>query len=341
MYKVRLSNFELLRIVCMLMICLLHAHTFVSGNPTKTEIENSPLASSFRVFIYYLTIVSVDVFVLISGWFGIRFSLKKLSSLLFQVLFFVVVGGIICFDQLQHLAIGGILGALVMGNSEYWFIKVYLLLMLFIPIINSYIENNSKKQLEFVLLGGFAFLFFYGWMFPDSTDWILHGYSFPCFVYLYILGRYLRLYPNRLTLCKCHNYMFIYLGLGMISTFFELFLIMRNIDIKGRQHFYFSPIIISMSVALLLMFSKIKIQNKFINWISISSLSVYLFHSHFLFFEKIYQPVILNLWIKNSYLIYVIKLFLFCIFIFIISVLLDKIRISLFNFFLKTINIRL
>lgn len=341
MYKVRLSNFELLRIVCMLMICLLHAHTFVSGNPTKTEIENSPLASSFRVFIYYLTIVSVDVFVLISGWFGIRFSLKKLSSLLFQVLFFVVVGGIICFDQLQHLAIGGILGSLVMGNSEYWFIKVYLLLMLFIPIINSYIENNSKKQLEFVLLGGFAFLFFYGWMFPDSTDWILHGYSFPCFVYLYILGRYLRLYPNRLTLCKCHNYMFIYLGLGMISTFFELFLIMRNIDIKGRQHFYFSPIIISMSVALLLMFSKIKIQNKFINWISISSLSVYLFHSHFLFFEKIYQPVILNLWIKNSYLIYVIKLFLFCIFIFIISVLLDKIRISLFNFFLKTINIRL
>lgn len=325
----------------MLMICLLHAHTFVSGNPTKTEIENSPFASSFRVFIYYLTIVSVDVFVLISGWFGIRFSLKKLSSLLFQVLFFVVVGGIICFDQLQHLSIGGILGAFVMGNSEYWFIKVYLLLMLFIPIINSYIENTSKKQFKFVLLGGFAFLFFYGWLFPDSTDWILHGYSFPCFVYLYILGRYLRLYPNRLTLCKCHNYMFIYLGLGMISTFFELFLIMRNIDIKGRQHFYFSPIIISMSVALLLMFSKIKIQNKFINWISISSLSVYLFHSHFLFFEKIYQPIILNLWIKNSYLIYVVKLFLFCIFIFIISVLLDKIRIFLFKLFLKTINIRL
>lgn len=341
MYKVRLSNFELLRIVCMLMICLLHAHTFVSGNPTKTEIVNSPLPSLFRVFIYYLTIVSVDVFVLISGWFGIRFSLKKLSSLLFQVLFFVVVGGIICFDQLQHLSIGGILGAFVMGNSEYWFIKVYLLLMLFIPIINSFIENTCKKQLEFVLLGGFAFLFFYGWVFPDSTDWILHGYSFPCFVYLYILGRYLRLYPNRLTLCKCHNYMFIYLGLGMISTFFELFLIMRNIDIKGRQHFYFSPIIISMSVALLLMFSKIKIQNKFINWISISSLSVYLFHSHFLFFEKIYQPIILNLWIKNSYLIYVVKLFLFCIFIFIISVLLDKIRIFLFKLFLKTINIRL
>lgn len=341
MYKVRLSNFELLRIVCMLMICLLHAHTFVSGNPTKTEIVNSPLPSLFRVFIYYLTIVSVDVFVLISGWFGIRFSLKKLSSLLFQVLFFVVVGGIICFDQLQHLSIGGILGAFVMGNSEYWFIKVYLLLMLFIPIINSFIENTCKKQLEFVLLGGFAFLFFYGWLFPDSTDWILHGYSFPCFVYLYILGRYLRLYPNRLTLCKCHNYMFIYLGLGMISTFFELFLIMRNIDIKGRQHFYFSPIIISMSVALLLMFSKIKIQNKFINWISISSLSVYLFHSHFLFFEKIYQPIILNLWIKNSYLIYVVKLFLFCIFIFIISVLLDKIRIFLFKLFLKTINIRL
>lgn len=96
-----------------------------------------------------------------------------------------------------------------------------------------------------------------------------------------------------------------------------------------------------MSVSLLLMFSKIKIQNKFINWVSISSLSVYLFHNHFLFFEKIYQPVILNLWIKNSYLIYVVKLFLFCIFIFIISVLLDKIRISLFKLFLKTINIRL
>ena len=81
--KVRQSNFELLRIIAMFMVLILHADFGALGQPDKAEIMNFPFAATLRVILEMASIVAVNVFVLISGWFGIRHSIKGITMSLF------------------------------------------------------------------------------------------------------------------------------------------------------------------------------------------------------------------------------------------------------------------
>jgi len=82
------------------MIILLHANYFSLGPPTQSDVALSPYSSFLRVFAEHFCIVSVNVFILISGWFGIKATLKGLCSLLYQVFFYgliiVLIGLAMC-----------------------------------------------------------------------------------------------------------------------------------------------------------------------------------------------------------------------------------------------------
>ena len=86
-HKTRDSNIELLRMLAMFLVLLVHADFFSLGTPTLQDIQTSTLDSTLRIFFEALSIVCVNVFVLISGWFGIRPSLKGVSNFIFQCLF--------------------------------------------------------------------------------------------------------------------------------------------------------------------------------------------------------------------------------------------------------------
>lgn len=90
--KNRSSNFELLRIVSMLLVMVVHANFSTIGAPTIEDWNVAPHITFVRHFVESLSIVCVDVFVLISGWFGIRFSMDRLKKFVFQILFFSLGG---------------------------------------------------------------------------------------------------------------------------------------------------------------------------------------------------------------------------------------------------------
>ena len=77
------SNLELFRLVAMLLVMLVHANYTSLGNVTQSELLETPFTAIVRVVCEQLCIVSVNLFVLLSGWFGIRPSLKKFVSLIF------------------------------------------------------------------------------------------------------------------------------------------------------------------------------------------------------------------------------------------------------------------
>ena len=81
----RESNIELLRIVAMLLVLFLHANYFSLGKVESIDIQSDLFGSFVKSFTEALCIICVNVFVLISGWFGIRPTLKGAMSLLFQV----------------------------------------------------------------------------------------------------------------------------------------------------------------------------------------------------------------------------------------------------------------
>lgn len=72
--KQRQVGIELLRIISMMMVLGLHANFMGIGVPSPDKILSGP--EILQVLMQSLCIVAVNVFVMISGWFGIRPSVK-------------------------------------------------------------------------------------------------------------------------------------------------------------------------------------------------------------------------------------------------------------------------
>ena len=140
----RQSNFELLRLVAMFLVLVVHADFSSLGEPSLRDFQSDIVGSTLRVFIESLSIVCVNVFILISGWFGIRQSLKSFCNFLFQCFFFLG-GTYTCLVVLNRtpLNLSGLLTCFGLNN---WFIMSYLGLFILAPIINPFLDTCGKKS---------------------------------------------------------------------------------------------------------------------------------------------------------------------------------------------------
>ncbi len=280
----RQSNMELLRILAMLMVVSLHASTKGFGWIAVWKMHRDPEQWTFVALSTMLCIACVNVFVLITGWFGTHFKWKGVWKLVSQT---VVV-------SLCMYAVVWLLGAEMPHTFKegvevmwgYWFVRSYLLLYMLSPLLNSFVEHTNEKQ-----LGGFL-LTYYAFFIPMSyiDDNIGIGYNTMSFIGLYLLARYLRLYGVE-RLRHVPTWLF-WAGWGavvatgtLIMTLTAQFASHATTDITA----YSCVLVIASAVLLLLAFSRLKIQNerlsRCINWVAAGSFTVYLTHEQ-LFLRK-------------------------------------------------------
>ena len=86
-YKERDSNIELLRIVLMVLVLVFHASYTSLEPPMKVDISVSLNSSFLRALSESFSVVCVNAFILISGWYGIKVRWSRFAELLFQVIF--------------------------------------------------------------------------------------------------------------------------------------------------------------------------------------------------------------------------------------------------------------
>lgn len=338
---VRESNMELLRIVAMLLVMVVHANFRALPVPDTAQVNAAP-GSSFMMFLTEsISVISVDLFVLLSGWFGIRFKAKRLGELAFQVLFFGLFAIGVCYlfapERLADGESGSALSRLFLcGENDYWFVKSYVALYIISPVINTFIEHATKRQFATVLIVFFAFQSVYGWMF-NATRWFEAGYSLPSFAGLYMLARYMRLYPVKLWKCSKWVDAMIYAGYVVILT--VAMFVAKKAGIKGGAlYFYSCPLVILGAMHFMLFFTKLpSFKSKFVNWIAISAFAIYLTHSSS-FLAYFYDNQILK-WFNNEsvfpFIIYTASLIAV---VFIASIIIDKLRIALWNGFMLIIR---
>ncbi|MCH5327269.1 MAG: acyltransferase family protein [Duncaniella sp.] len=184
----RQSNFELLKIIAMFLVLIAHADFYSLGTPGQEDFASSPVNAVTRTVFQAISIVCVNVFILISGWFRIRPSLKGFLNLIFQCAFFY--GGyyiIAVVTGYATLSLGSIVYALCPdSNGISWFIVAYIALYILSPILNSFLENSSKKQIEIFLVSFYLFQTVY--TIYLLTGYISHGYSPFSFIGLYVLA---------------------------------------------------------------------------------------------------------------------------------------------------------
>lgn len=320
----RQSNIELLRILSMFFVLVGHVGMIV-GSPDKDLFSSDFLSSFLRILIQGFSVVGVNIFVLISGWFGIKASLKGGSAFIFQFLFLIwavyfleIVTGITIFD------FQGLKNSLGL-TGEYWFVMAYLGLYILTPVLNTYVEQASKEQFRWLLISFYSFQCYYCWI--SGFVNYFEGYSVVFFCGLYLTARYIKLYP--ITFLYKNSFKLYVIISTVISIFASIGIYF--FDSAVRMLRYDNPLVIISSISLLLSFTKLSFQNKYINIIAKSSFAVYIIHFNpfiFPFFRDVVRY--LELYYSNVSLILV--LFLFMVVVFLICVVVDQIRICTWNF---------
>ena len=327
--KERDSNIELLRIVAMLMILILHAIRAL-GPISAAERTLSPVAAFLRVFGEQACIIGVNLFILISGWFGIRASGKGLLSLLFQVAFYAVCIALVF--RLTGLELtGGVKDVLIACTGmSYWFIPSYLVLYVLSPALNAFTESAPRKTFILLLVTYFAVQFIYG-RFGDQAHFQA-GYSTLSFIGLYLLARFCRKYPARWSTQSVVANMAIWLGITLAVSVFNHFT--GEGTPLGGQHSTFDynhPAVIAASLFFFLAFTRMDFRSKAVNWLATGAFAIYVIHMNYLV-APYYRAAMVQLY-ECSGIWFFLLLFPVVLSVGLACILVDKVRILVWAWF--------
>lgn len=316
----RQSNIELLRIIAMFLVLIVHADFLVLDAPTYNDFISNPINAWTRTFFESASIVCVNIFILISGWFGIKFTYKGLMNFLFQCIYFI------CGLYILAVLLGyarwtttTMVSCLVLLKSN-WFVLSYIGLYILAPALNIFIKKASKLQYKKLLILFFLFQTLYGW--TGTTKWIMAGYSTFSFIGLYLLAGYVRKYGWKFV-TNWGGVIYV----ATIPIISIIYWFMKKYNIHGDMYAYINPLVILASLGIVLSFHKMDIRHsKIINKIAASSFAVFLLHFDPQFFSIIYKPIINELY--NNYqgttCLFMIFGFLCCVFL--MSVIIDQPR---------------
>lgn len=330
--KQRDSNMELLRIVAMLLVMILHTDLISFDGLNVVDPVNEPTLSFFRIAVQTTSFVCVNVFILISGWYGIRPRFSRLSEFCFQVLFFLLLsyGGHLLFNDEVFFSLNMLIHLFLLNG--YWFVTAYLLLYILSPVLNAFVEKESRHQMKVVLILFYIFQTVYGWL-EDEILWFDKGYSVVSFLGLYLLGRYMRIYQPNWCKASYRKDILLFVVLIMLQSVMVFIAFIWNIETITQKIFMnLSPLMILSSVFLLLAFLKIKLQNNWINWIASSCFAAYLLHAAPYNF-KIYLSTLYNWYFNYSTLSFIVYYICYILTIFMLAVFIDKLRMLIWKRF--------
>ena len=141
--KERESQFELLRLISQFLIVFYH----ILINLSIIYPDSSPILKGLWLPAH----IGVIVFLLISGFFGIRPSIKGGGKLL--LLMFVYTIPYILYEY--SISDGSVLSLIsnlfIVSNTPFWFMRTYLMLYLLSPMVNKYITSLSKSESLFFI----------------------------------------------------------------------------------------------------------------------------------------------------------------------------------------------
>ena len=188
MAATRHSGLECLRIISIILIVSMH----ILGNTFHTS---NWLNKEFILFINTLGNTGVTLFILISGYFGIRFNTHKFFKMLVVVWFYSIVSYLIetIWLHTPHTWTGLASSLLPILSKKYWFMTCYVVLYCFSPYLNRLVHNLSQKSYkQLLLLWGFFFVFAPTILFFEIQNDTGKGIINVTLAYL--IGQYLKTY---------------------------------------------------------------------------------------------------------------------------------------------------
>lgn len=268
MTKQRQSNIELLR--CFSMFCIIVYHIFIfSLHPVHGC--NTRIYQALQIPFH----IGVPLFVMISGYFGIRFSVRGLTTLVSKAYMYYIPLAIIpmlfAFPGIKDF----VHGSLVFSYNNYWFLNCYLYLFLFSPVVNSYLQRSTMRSRIYLLLV-LLFVSSYIGNVTEGDPALVGGKNLTNFIFLYVLGNTLHLLQHKINAISQVKLVVVYLSLNifLVAAFMCIPFLSGKI---WKFSFPYDSIIMYVNCILCFMiFSKLQITSKYINWIGGSIFACYL-----------------------------------------------------------------
>lgn len=322
---------DLLRMIAMFMVAVLH----VLGQ--GGVIAHAYAGTSQYTIAWFLELAAfgaVNLYALISGYVGVnsKFRASNLAVLWLQVFFYsfgIAVLFMLIKPELRNDT-NLLEYAFPVITSKYWYFSAYVVLFLFMPLLNAGVNALEKKPLRRVVIAMFLVFSIVGSISREEmydAFVLVAGYSGLWLMILYVIGGYIRKYgmwekvPQPALLA-------IYLGCTVISYLFKRFLPGTRFPAS-----YISPLILLGSIALLLFFARLRlndIMKKIIALFAPAAFGVYIIHVHPLIWEHIMKGRFAFVAKMHPLVMWLVVLL--CAFaVYLVCSLIDLLRIQLFK----------
>ena len=301
---------DLLRIISMICIIIIHINLYSKN--LKLNMKDPRYKSAWR--LETLGYWGVNGFGLISGIVGYKsYLFSNLMYIWVQSSFYSEIFTIYMYYLRKTNQKNLILSLFPILIVRHWYVNAYFFLYLFIPFINLGISNLNRKTYKNIVIFFFFIYSFYmiaadSFLGGKEYHFLNSGYSSLWLLILYIMGGYFGKYlfqeNNHLTFKYLIFYSIIFLFSTFVSSEFKLSESKKKIPIIRNISFisYLSPTIVLQAISLVMIFSRLNINNKFfikiISFFTPLTFNVTLIHLR-IFQERIFQINKLFKWVIN------------------------------------------
>jgi surface polysaccharide O-acyltransferase-like enzyme len=196
----RNANFELLRIVAMVMILCLHYNAYCD-----TLLDLGTEASSVQIFatiIEAFCITGMNTYVFISGYFlsDSKIRPSRIFQLICQVYFYTILISLAMMIAGTYVvrpndSVYKIVQYIFPISSEhYWFVTAYVIMYIFAPVMNAAVRQLSRKQLKAIIIALLIWFCFIKSFVPVMFVTDHAGYDFGWLMVVYLVAAYIRKY---------------------------------------------------------------------------------------------------------------------------------------------------
>lgn len=261
MNKGRNSNLELLRILSMYMIVFIHANMYLG------RFCSGVTNIFFNGLVNGICNIGVTCFILISGYYGMQFKIKKLVKMeCMMITYSLLETAILYFIYPEQMTGAVLLEAVVKSlfpviTRKYWFYSCYVCLYLLSGFINRFVEGLSHKEFKkllvilLVLFSVFPTVFYFEIMLDN-------GKGLVSMVMIYLIGRYIR--RHRDTVLPMGKAVAVFIALWLINGFSHE----MPLHFGGIYHHLCKDNSITnivMAIILFYIFKELKLQNRLVN----------------------------------------------------------------------------
>ena len=285
--KERQSNIELLRIICMFMIVAHHFATSVWYPGMAHVLTPASTGEASVLIAHCLFFIGVNCFVLISGYFSIKTSLRGFLHLYgFYAFYALLIAlsqyfcdaqyvGMQLSEKCFHIAVHSLMP---WDNNNFWFLNAYLGLFMMAPLLNAAIDSLTKPvYVRVLVLLTILNVVFGGFFCIDLLN--TYGSCVAQFVYLYMIGGYIRKFVS-IESIQVHRWHSI--GVYVISSILWGILVAIQVyyfPFLGRffhAFAYNNLFVLIAAISFFLFMLSFDIESRIVNWLSSSCLAAYL-----------------------------------------------------------------